>query len=159
MTLTGSSEPQRAWALSPYGCTLALSLVIHLVGAWMWVTAPDFLRRHKDQLPEWMRRALVVEQPVLKKPEAQKDVFQPRPDEYEIPLSFIEVDPSLAVTQAPKDAPFQSTANTVAQNVAAPKPELKQPFIGGTQEKFPKLFEVEKPKPKAEAQPKELPKV
>ena len=159
MTLTWSNETHRSWRQSPIWLTLVLSLVIHGLGLWLWTAVPNLFLRYRDQLPDWLRWALSSEQVLIHPPELLKSEFRPRPDEYEIPLSFIEVDPALAVTEPPKDAQFQSTANTLAQNVTAPKPELNQPFIGGTQEKFPKLLDVDQPPLKAEAAPKDPAKV
>lgn len=160
MTLPWTSEPERRWWQVPVFWTLALSLVLHVLGLLLWTALPAFLAHPPSWMPQWLVAAartvpplVPVMQPVRPSPP------QPPEPEFEIPLSFIEVDPSLAVTEAPKSAQFQSTANTVAQNLAAPKPELKQPFIGGTQEKYPKTFDTEKVQPKAEPKPKEAPDV
>lgn len=134
-----------------------MSLVMHVLILSLWTTLPNFLRNHSDWLPAWLRAAVLPERALLQAAEPRPLEFVPRPDEYEIPLSFIDVDPALAVAEKPKGAQFQSTANTLAQNLAAPNPELKQPFIGGTQEKFPKLFDVEKPVPQTQPQAKEEP--
>ena len=161
MTLPWTTEPERRWWQLPVFWTLALSLLLHALSLLLWTALPAFLAHPPDWMPRWLvdaarsvpALAQVPEPPKPKTPEL------PRPEEFEIPLSFIEVDPALAVAEKPKGAQFQSTANTLAQNEAAPKPELKQPFIAGNQEKYPKTFDTEKVKPKAEPKPKEAPEV
>ena len=160
MTLPWASEPERRWWQLPVFWTLVVSLVLHALMLQMWSALPGFLAHPPRWLPSWMQAAVrslptPVPVAVVVPPKPPPE----RPDEFEIPLSFIEVDPALAVADKPQRAQFQSTANTVAQNVAAPKPELKQPFVGGTQERYVKLFETEKVQPRAEPRPKVEPDV
>ena len=64
----------------------------------------------------------------------------------EVQLVFVEVDPAAAVPEAPKNAKFYSSQNTIASN---PNPEEKeQPKIDGQQDKVPKTFDTLKPAPR-----------
>jgi hypothetical protein len=70
-------------------------------------------------------------------------------------LSFIEVDPALAVKDPPKDAKFYSAANAVSGQPVPSQKALKDPEITGVQKTMPKTFDTAKPSP---AQPQSQPK-
>ena len=122
----------------------AISVLVHFVGIsgvevgsrlglWKMSLLPstksrvvDHVVKAEQQLQEQVRQAL--QQAV---PEAQ--------------LVFVEVDPTEAAREAPKNAKFYSSENTIASN---PNPaEKEQPKIDGRQEKVPKTFDTLKPAP------------
>lgn len=80
----------------------------------------------------------------LKKKSSQP--VKPEEKDLEIPLMFVEVDPSQAAKEPPKDAKFYSDANTLAAN---PDPKLGSdiPKIEGKQDNVPKTFDTPKPEP------------
>jgi hypothetical protein len=86
----------------------------------------DQVVKAQQQLQEQLRQALQQQTP-----EAQ--------------LVFVEVDPAQAATEAPKNAKFYSSQNTIASN---PDPaERDRPKIDGQQDKVPKTFDTLKPAP------------
>jgi hypothetical protein len=64
----------------------------------------------------------------------------------EIPLTFVEVEPTVAVTEPPPDAKYYSALNTVAAN---PNPPVEKPVpkVDGRQTKVVRLEDVPKPNP------------
>jgi len=68
-----------------------------------------------------------------------------QPQMREIPLTFMEVDPTTAVKEAPKDAKFYGAQNAAAANL---KPENKiDPKVDGKQKKIVRAEDVPKPFP------------
>src|SRR5438093_4586199 len=64
----------------------------------------------------------------------------------EIPLTFVEVEPTVAVTDPPPDAKYYSALNSVAAN---PDPPVEKPVpkVDGLQKKVVRLEDVPKPNP------------
>ena len=89
---------------SPVVWALLLSLGLHVAAIVGWEVLQVAVRAFPQLFPAW------VQQVVQPRPEtdlaAQKppEAYRPAPDEVEIPLSFIEVDPSLATEEAPKES-------------------------------------------------------
>ena len=160
MTHPWAHEPERRWWQSPVIWALALSAGIHVLATVGWLATVVLVQAHPEWFPRWLQKAVLPpSQAAATPPPLEMAEYRSRPDEYEIPLSFIEVDPALVVADSPKNPQFQSTANTLAQNIAAPNPQLNQPFVGGTQEKYAKTFETERAQPKSEPKPDEPPDV
>ena len=115
---------------------LALSLAIHLVffGA---LELGGYLRLH---LPEWLKAVLPR---VTARVEQRKN---PPPANQEIPLVFVEVDPSQAVAEPPKDTKNYSIANSLAANPDVSVDSNKSK-IDGAQDKVPKIVDTLHPLP------------
>jgi len=113
---------------NPLAAAFAISLAIHvaLFGGW----------KLGKKLGWWDHQATWLLNILKKKPvkisAKQLAELQARQQKMrEIPLTFVEVDPAVAVTEAPKDAKFYSALNSKASN-----PDVKmeeQPKIDGKQ--------------------------
>jgi len=111
---------------------LVLSLAIHLVffGA---LQLGWYLHLH---LPEWLKA-------VLPRVAERKN---PPPVSQEIPLVFVEVDPSQAVAEPPKDTKNYSIVNSLAANPDVSLDSNKSK-IDGAQDKVPKIVDTLHPLP------------
>lgn len=141
------------------GWALVISLVLHLLAYGGYHLARKYHWLENLHLPAWLhpaRHALVV-------PPARSNP-QPSPAA-EPPLLFIEVNPAVAVTEAPKQAKYYSDKSSRAANPRADA-ETATPQITGTQEHVTKTEDVPRskafplqptppPAPKAEEQPEE----
>jgi hypothetical protein len=129
---------------------LAISLVLHLVcfGTWKYGQTHGWWR--ESHLPAWLQntRSKLVSSIAKKLPPPAPKVQTPPQT-----LMFVDVDPTLAVTETPKNAKFTSSANTVASSTKKAESEL--PELTGQQEKVLKTTENNKPKsqPIPEPQP------
>ena len=133
---------------------LAMSLLLHaaVYGGWQlgrkmgWTELP---------LPKWMQ-ALSITKLLTPKPlDLEKlKLLQPPdpPREREVQLTFVDVDPALAVLEPPKIAKYYSSASTRAAN-PVPKIESNNPQIEGTQTRIVKTVEATKPVPQPEPKP------
>ncbi len=128
----------REWLRSPLVIALLLSLVLHLFLFFFAWLAPQMA--NWKWLPSWAKPLVAAVSPTPKKPEAQARV---EPADIEIPLQFIEVDPNQSVAEAPKDARFTSTANTLAGNPSPAKTPV--PRIDGRREDTLKTFDTVRP--------------
>ena len=127
----------REWLRSPLVIALLLSLVLHLFLFFFAWLAPQMA--NWKWLPAWVKPLIAaVTPPPPPKPEARTE-----PQEVEIPLQFIEVDPNQSVADAPKDARFVSTANTLAGNPSPAKTLI--PKIDGRREDTLKTYETVRP--------------
>lgn len=129
---------------------LFLSLLVHLAAGTGWELAARLGLVAKPP------SALLAEQllrlpPVLR---VQESRSVPTSPQSEVPMMFIEVDPSQAAAQAPKDARYYSSQSTLAAN---PNPDparlLKDPRIDGAQKNVPRTFDVLKPSPPPPPEP------
>jgi hypothetical protein len=129
---------------------LLVSVALHVGGIVGWEGARLLVRAFPTLFPQWVRES------VLPKPEvAKRDPLNPTParppvraeDEVEIPLTFIEVDPTLASKDVPKDARYYSTDSTRAANPSPPKPNAIQPRIDGKRPEIPRTMDVARPTP------------
>ena len=131
----------RELASNPIARAFAVSLLLHVAG----ISGIELGAR----LGWWERSILskpgnsrLVEEVLDTAKERQQALQKQIP---EAQLVFVEVDPSQAVQEAPKDAKHYSSQNTVASN---PDPgDEKAPKIDGEQDKVPKTFDVLKPTP------------
>lgn len=135
---------------SPVVWALVLSLGLHVTAIVGWEVLQVAVRAFPELFPSW------VQQAVQPRPEAElaatppPETYRPALDEVEIPLTFIEVDPSLATAEPPKESRFYSTANTLAGNPTPPKEGARDPFIDGWREEVPRTMDVPRPAPKPE---------
>lgn len=150
----------RGLASNTVARAFALSLLAHIVlisgmelgrGLGFW--------RH-SLLPNSSRSALEEEVARTEKL-LQEQIRQALNQVPEAQLVFVEVDPSQAIPEPPKDTKYYSSQSSIASN---PDPSDKaQPKIDGTQDKVVKTFDVLKPDPRAlqptPAQPAPEPKV
>lgn len=95
-------------------------------------------------LPKWMQSRLYEEVKKEEQRRLEKAAQQKQPEEQEMPLLFVEVDPSQAVQEEPKQAKYYSSQNTLASNPQTPR-EKDVPKVEGRQEKVPKVFDVMRP--------------
>src|SRR5688572_11249144 len=113
---------------NPLAAALAISLLIHVTAFGTWRIGKHYgwwnhqatwlLNLHK-------KRAVKVS---AKQMQAQQQQQRQR----EIPLTFVEVDPAVATTEAPKNAKFYGVANSKATNPDATV-EAPQPKVDGSQ--------------------------
>jgi len=92
-------------------------------------------------------------QELLKAIEQRKN--QPPPEKQEPPetqLVFVEVDPAQAAPEAPKQAKYYSSQNSIASNPNT-QIETASPKIEGNQDKVAKTFDTLKPEQPKEAKP------
>lgn len=115
------------WTENFYLRALALSLVIHLAcfGGWKWGQTRGWWKQ--SSLPRWMQ---LVQNNFLTKVAKKIPAQPPQPT----PLLFVDVDPTLATIESPKDAKFYGPANSQAATTEQKK-ESDLPQIEGTQEK------------------------
>jgi hypothetical protein len=139
---------------------LLVSLLLHFLALGLWEGARRLALSRPEAVPDWMRTALLPPKPLT--PEelaARKPIVEPE-TEVEIPLSFLEVDPSQAVPQAAKDARFVSTVNTLAANPNPPVQDSTTPRIEGKREDIPRILEVVRaspPQPAPQPRPEPAP--
>jgi hypothetical protein len=126
----GRAETRRlVWAL-------VISLALHLVGYGTYETGKKFGVWQRIILPPWMHAPAMLTE-ILK----QKQAEPKRTEVTEPPLIFVEVTPDQAAPEAPKNTPYYSSRNSVADNPQAEK-ITAVPKIEGTQEKIVKTEDV-----------------
>jgi len=146
----------RELATSTMARALALSLMLHFA-----VIAGAELGRNlgfwrASILPQWAQSKLYKE--VVDPAQQRKQERQPEPPQVpEAQLVFVDVDPSQAAPEPPKDTPFYSAQNTAAANPDTTLDTLK-PKIDGQQDKVPKTMDTLRSDPKP-APPEPAPKV
>ena len=124
-----------------------ISLAVHLMLLGAYRVAPGAFRSAHNflapLLTKLLPKALVEKSREVKPPvQAQLQKKPPEPEKPQvIPLSFIEVDPALAVLDTPKNAKYYSSQSTLAANPDFKKQEDK-PKIEGKQERVPRLASV-----------------
>lgn len=146
MQKTASSRPDTR----PLWWALVISLAVHVLLLWLLLVvgiAKTVFSSSQKLLAE-MKRAEA----------ARAQAAQPPPT-----LTFVEVDPSQAVTEPPKDAKYYSAQSTKASNPDANK-ETSTPKIDGTQTHVIQTADVPRtrqfplqPAPPKEASPPEKP--
>jgi len=121
-------------AVNSVAPALAWSLVIHLVSFGALELS------HGLHLPDWLK--VVLDRPAARLEERKS---QP-PAGQEVPLLFVEVDPSQATPEPPKETKNYSVVNSQAANpdVSA---DANQPKIDGAQDKVPKVVDTLRPLP------------
>jgi len=129
------------------GRWLAISLLLHAVAFVAWRGVRELALSRPDAVPEWIREAVLPQTP---KPDAALAARPPSPQEepaMEIPLQFLEVDPSLVTEQEPSKTPYYSTANTLAGNPNPPVAEATKPRVEGRRPDRPATMDVQRPSP------------
>lgn len=161
MTWDDDSEDTYTWLRQRLLLALVASLVIHalLYTGWRVGKAYGLWDHQATWLLHWKKKI-----PKIPQARARPPAPAPRVENKEIPLSFVEVTPEVAVTEPPKEAKFYGALNAVASN-PDPKIEAPVPKADGTQNKIPRMADVPKqeafplqptvPKP-AEPKPEEM---
>ena len=131
MRLDQAESSRLAWA---FGVSIALHL---LIGS-TYYTGKKLDWWQNFQLPAWLQPVVKITQ--LLKP---KDLVPvpPEPPKDEPPLMFVEVSPSQATTEPPKDAKFYSSLNSQAANPEASKIS-NVPKIEGDQTEIVRTHDV-----------------
>ena len=136
-------DARRFAGKNPLAVAFLISLLIHLLLAGGWQLGQKL--HWWDHQATWlMNMQKKHAAKVLARNQPNRPAEPPKPKE--IPLRFFEVDPTMAQTEAPKDAKYYSSLNSKAANpdatVAADVPK-----IDGQQNKVERLADVPKPKP------------
>jgi len=136
-----------------------LSLLVHggLYGGWRLGKHFKWWEHQATWLMDWKKKLHPKPlQPAL----AAANV---EPVQREIPMTFVEVDPALAVPEPPKDAKYYSSQSSRAAN-PDPVMDTVVPKIDGRQTQVPRTEDVPKPAPQplqpapqVEPEPKPLP--
>ena len=159
MSLVSLTELWSRTTRNPLAVALTISLLLHTGGIEAWRKfGPSLFASGKGVLSSVLARLTISERKEKKllddlKQRKNQELFEKMlQQQAEIPLTFVEVDPALAVPEPPQAAKNYSTHNTVASN-----PNLKktadQPEIEGKDTKVPRLFDNPKPQPKSTPQP------
>src|SRR5688572_7562626 len=139
----------RELAANPVARALALSVLFHFVLiSGMEVGRKAGFWKH-SLLPQ--RGKSRVEEEVAKAEELLKKQIEEALQVPEAQLVFVEVDPSVAEKEPPKETKFYSAQNSIASNPDVADRNL--PKVDGQQEKIVKTFDTLKPDPRP-AQPK-----
>ena len=135
--------------VDPLTRAFAISLLLHFAGiagvelgrqlGWWDRSLFSALLKH-DLLREVVKTA-------EQRAELQKKFLQQQPPP-EAELTFVDVDPSQAAPEPPKNAKYYSRANTVASNLSQDE-QKDTPKINGKQDKVPKSTDVPRVAPKA----------
>lgn len=144
MTLVGPKLEWRRHLRSPLVIALLLSLLLHV---YVWLMALLISAALQNGwLPAWLQPIVKPVAALVEKPKPAP-VSPPVESWQEIPLQFIEVDPTAATEQTPPDTKYYSTANTLAANPDPPKVEQAVPKIDGRRENSLKTFDTTQPSP------------
>jgi len=129
-----------------------VSVVIHLglFGTYRLGQRLHWWDHQATWLLDWQKKRAAALPP--KKPtDSRAESLRPK----EIPLTFIEIDPALAQTEAPKDAKYYSSLNAKAANPDATV-DANVPKSDGQQTKIDRFADVPKPKPLPAPKPFDL---
>lgn len=132
-----------AWK-EPLARAFIFSLIVHLLLFGTWRVGKTFQWWHSQ--PVWLANLYKLLQP---SPTAKViNVFpaKQQPKQKEIPLTFIEVDPTVAVVEPPKDAKYYGVVSAKAAQ-PVPTVDLLKPQVDGKQDKVPRLTDNPKPLP------------
>src|SRR5688572_31404032 len=110
MTSVDLRDVRAVMARHPLASAFAISLVLHLffVGFWKVGKELGWWQHQATWLLNWHKKKMAKPSRLLKFP----DVAAAR--QPEVRLTFVEVDPSVAVQEPPKDAKFYGEKNTKA---------------------------------------------
>lgn len=133
-----------------------LSIFLHAIGGGLYFTARK-LGWQGPKVPAFIDRLFAPAPPkVIQQAIVQAQQKREEARLQEIPLTFVEVDPSKSAKEPPKDAKYYSTASTIAANPDATK-DLNQPKLEGRQSQVAKTMDVPKAQPKPLPQPQQTP--
>jgi hypothetical protein len=130
----------RQAARDPLAMALVLSLMVHLglYGTWQLGKQFGWWNYH----PSWLSQ---LTQKLAKAASAREKKPKPAAQDTTIPLTFVEIDPTTATTEAPPDAKYYSSKNSKAAN---PDPKNEPvPKVDGQQDKVVRLMDNDKTKP------------
>jgi len=135
MELTALENDRLRFATHPVSRALALSLALHLL---LFGTL-ELTRYLRLQLPEWLKSVLDLSRQASQEKKPAVDQEPPT-------LTFVEVDPTQATPEPPKDTKNYSAFNSLAAN---PDVSLEgdKPKLDGTQDKVPKVEDALRPTP------------
>ncbi len=139
MTVAKTKTIARLAEQNPLVAALVLSLVIHLgvFGGWHVGKRLGWWQHQPTWLVNLTRK--------LAKPAQARTAQEQAKLDRSIPMTFVEVDPTTAVTEEPKDAKYYGSKNAKAAN---PDPkQLEKPKVDGRQEQVVRLVDNDKPKP------------
>src|SRR5580765_5614087 len=124
--------------LTRIGWAFAISVSIHLLIAGTYYTGRKFGLWEKLHAPAWMKTTRMLTE-LLKK---QEKAARKSP---EIPLMFVDVNPTVATPEAPKNSKYYSDKNSKAAN---PEPDANTdaPKIEGKQTQVVKTEDVPRTK-------------
>jgi len=117
MTAARTQAWRRWFEQNPLVLALLLSVVIHLglLGGWRLGKKLGWWNHQAGWLAK-LTEKLTASKPRFKFPLQPKPPSSP-PENREIPLTFLEVDPDTAVDRAPENAKFYSDKNALASNL------------------------------------------
>ncbi len=139
------NEWRRQVAANRIAAALCFSLLFHLA-AWGGLQVRKKMGWDRLPIPAWLK-VFQFTQPITKAMTKPVEIKKtPVPDKPEIPLVFVEVDPTQVAPAPPKDAKFYSSANSVAANPDT-RLDTDKPKIEGKQEKIIKTIDVLRPQP------------
>jgi outer membrane biosynthesis protein TonB len=133
------------------GRAFAISVVLHF----LFIGTLEVGRRmgwwNHSFLPKMLQSR--VYQEVLKAAEERKKQQALQKEPPETQMVFVEVDPSQATPEPPKETKYYSSQNSLASNPDT-KVESLNPKITGNQDKVPKTFDTMKPEKATQPAPK-----
>ncbi len=137
MTIAPAKRPSPM--ANPLVIAVAISLLIHLTGFGVWKLGDKYGWWHSSTPKQgWLER---LANKLLPPP---KFAAKQKPPQQEPELTFIEVNPSMAISEAPKEAKFQGALSTQA---ASPKQaDDNQPEVTGEQKDVLKITDDAPPK-------------
>ena len=136
MTVDTVKRPSRM--TNPFVIAVIISLLIHFGGFGVWKLGNKYGWWHRSEKPSWLER---IANKMLPAPMALSKQLPPRP---EPELTFIDVNPAVAVVEPPKDAKYQGAVST--QAASRKQSEEVLPQIDGSQKEVLKLTEDSPPK-------------
>jgi len=145
MTIRHDLREPAEGRLGGIGRWLLVSLAVHALAFISWKGLQEWALRRPATLPEWVKSAVLPPPPVAPDPLKANRPKPPVEDAEEIPLAFIEVDPSQAVPTPPKDSALYSTANTLAGNPNPVVAEARQPRVEGRKPDTQRIMDVARP--------------
>lgn len=127
MAAAGSLRRSSRPTMEPLVWAFAISICAHLIAYGGYELGRRLHWWEKDLLPAWLRKATQVLMMERKQPKPAITAAQ-----QQIPLLFVEVDPSTVTSDAPAHATHYSSQNTKAANPDAHL-DMDVPKIAGTQ--------------------------
>src|SRR5262245_20125829 len=104
MELTALEHDRLRFATHPLSRALALSLALHL----LFFGTLELTRYLRLQLPDWLKTVLDLSR--------RAEMAQKAADQEPPTLTFVEVDPTQATPEPPKNTKNYSAANSLASN-------------------------------------------
>ncbi len=143
---------------------LGVSLAVHVL---LFTLAATALGVALLRDPELLKQIAQSPEKIIELTAQKFETAPPRPDqvipepEQQMPMLFVEVDPSLSETEEPKKAKYYAAQNSLAANPDT-KLDTDQPKIDGRQTEIVRAFDAPRSQPKPmplQPSPKSQPKV